>query len=29
MVVAELTPEEREELYQDLLADRVRLEDHL
>jgi DnaK suppressor protein len=29
MVVAELTPEEREELYQDLLAGLVRLEDHL
>lgn len=29
MVVAELTLEEREELYQELLADRVRLEDHL
>lgn len=29
MAVTELTPEEREELYQDLLADRLRLEDHL
>ena len=29
MVIAELTPDEREELYQDLLDDRLRLEEHL
>jgi hypothetical protein len=29
MTVADLTPEEREELYQNLLANRMRLEDHL
>ena len=29
MTVADLAPEEREELYQNLLANRMRLEDHL
>ena len=29
MVIAELTPDERDELYHDLLDDRLRLEDHL